>query len=93
MEFHPYLVCKLRYTYLQFESRHLGFSTSDFLLVQSYGIDTCPIRVLHPENIRFIIVLIMLQSSVGADRFVYAYPLPVSFRHLELSTSVHSRKF
>jgi len=56
--------------------RHLGFSTSGFLPVQSYGIDTCPIGMADPENIA-IAVGIALLSSLETEIIVLPYPLPV----------------
>jgi len=36
LEFRGYLVYKLRYTQSKFRVRHLGFSTSGYLLISAY---------------------------------------------------------
>jgi len=51
--------------------RHLGFSISGFLPVQTYGINTCPI---DHENIG-VAVEIALLSSVETE--IIVLPLPV----------------
>jgi len=54
---------------------HLGFSTSGFLLVQSHGIDKCPIGMADPENIGIAVGIAL--SSVETEIIVLLYPLPV----------------
>jgi len=49
--------------------RQLGFSTSGFLPVQTYGIDTCPIGMADPEN-KSIAVGIALLLSVETEIIV-----------------------
>jgi len=49
---------------------HLGLSTSTFLRVQSYGIDTCPIGMADRENIG-IAVGIALLARPGAEKYSF----------------------
>jgi len=56
--------------------RHLGFSTSGFLPVYSYGIDSIPLVWPTPEDI-CIAVGIALLSSVETEIIVLPYPIPV----------------
>jgi len=55
---------------------HLGFSTSGFLPVYSYGIDTCPIGMADPEHIGIAVGIAFL-LSVETEIIVLPYPLPV----------------